>query len=125
MVERRAGADPTPLFVAATTSYVINCALGGGVATGRIRTGRLRWVHHALYGTTAALTTVAISSLGWSRSRAGWLLLPAGVSLALIPYVSARSRKHPAVALSAAPFYVSSLVCAHLCRVRRGSDGLS
>lgn len=121
MRERRpAGVDPTPLFVAATTSYVINCALGGGVATGRIHTGRFRWIHHALYVATSALTAAAISSVLWSGNRAGWLLLPAGIPLAVIPYVSARTRRHPALALSAAPFYVSSLIC-----LRRCTDGVS
>lgn len=111
--------DPTPLFVAATTTYVINCALGLGVAAGRIHTGRFRWIHHALYAATAALTTAAISSPVWSGSRAGWLLVPAGIPLAVIPYVSARTRAHPVLALSAAPFYVSSLLC-----VRRCVDGV-
>lgn len=116
--------DPSPLFVAATTAYALNCALGGGVATGRIHTGTFRWIHHALYITTAALTTAAVSSVLWSEHRAGWLLLPAGLPLAVIPYVSARTGRHPAVALSAAPFYLSGLVYAQLVDVRRSSDGL-
>ena len=118
-IERRSAVDPAPLFVAAATSYVINCALGTAVASRVLNTGRFRWIHHALYVSTATLTTAAVSSLVWSRSRAGWTLLPAGIPLSVIPYVSARTRRHPALALSAAPFYVAGLI-----HVRRYRDGV-
>ena len=98
------------LFTAASASYLASCALGAGVATRRIRTGRARWVHHALYVATATLTGAAASSLLWSRHRAGVFLLPAAVPLALIPHVSARSFGHPLLALSAAPFFTASLI---------------
>lgn len=101
---------PAWLFTAATTSYAANCALGGAVALRLLDTSRVRWVHHALYVTTATLAAAATSSLVWSTNRAGWALLPAAAPLALIPYVSTRSRGHRAVALSAAPFFVGSLV---------------
>lgn len=101
---------PAVLFTAASTSYLANCALGVGVATRAIRTGRAHWVHHALYIATSTLVGAAVSSLLWSRNRAGWLLLPAAVPLTLIPYVNARSPRHIALALSAAPFFAASLI---------------
>ncbi len=103
---------PAMLFTAATTSYLANCALGAGVATRVLDTRNVRWVHHALYVCTSTLAGAAASSLLWSRtpSRAGWLLLPAAVPLALIPRISSHSRRHVVVALSAAPFFVVSLL---------------
>ncbi len=100
------------LFAAATTSYVANVALGTAVATRVVRTHRFRWVHHALYVSTSVLAGAAASSLLWSGSRAGLRLLPAALPLAAVPYVSARSRRHPVVALSAAPFFVAGLAAA-------------
>lgn len=58
----------------------------------------------------ASLFTAAASSLVWSRSRAGWALLPAFVPLALIPALGTHNRRHMVVALSAAPFFVAGLV---------------
>lgn len=106
----RARADPHPLFVAATASYVANCALGTAVATGRLHTGRAHWVHHAIYICTSTLAAAAASSLVWSRSRAGWALLPAAIPLVAIPSVSARTRGHVGIALSAAPFFIGALI---------------
>lgn len=102
--------NPAVLFTAATTSYAANCTLGIAVATGTLTTGRARWVHHALYIATSGLAGAAASSLLWSRSRAGWLLLPAAIPLVLIPAISSHSRRHIVTALSAAPFFVASLV---------------
>jgi hypothetical protein len=102
--------NPAVLFTAATTSYLANCALGAAVATGALHTGRAHWVHHALYISTASLAGIAASSLFWSRNRAGLLLLPAAVPLVLIPAISSHSRRHIVTALSAAPFFVASLV---------------
>ena len=102
--------DPTPLFVAATASYAANVALGSAVALRLVDTRRFRWVHHALYVSTSVLAGAAASSLLWSRSRAGLALLPAAVPLAVVPYVSARTRRHPAVALGAAPFLAAGLL---------------
>lgn len=98
------------LLRAAGTSYLASCALGVGVATGRLRTGRARWVHHALYVSTATLTAVALGAAGRERARAGWWLLPAVVPLAVVPYAGTRSRRHVVVAASAAPFYAAALV---------------
>ena len=106
----RRSANPAPLFTAATVSYASNCLLGASVAARVIDTSRVRWVHHGMYIATSALAAAAASSLVWSRSRAGWLLLPAAVPLAVIPYAGTRGRRHPAVALSAAPFFLASLI---------------
>jgi len=103
---------PAILFTAAATSYAANCAVGAGVATGVLDTRNFHWVHHGLYVLTSTLAGVAGSSLLWSRNPAGWLLLPAAVPLAVIPWISARSRRHVAVALSAAPFFVTSVIVA-------------
>jgi hypothetical protein len=107
---RRERRDAHPLVVAAAVSYAANCALGTAVATGRLRTGRAHWVHHALYICTSTLAAGAASSLLWSRSRAGWALLPAAVPLVAIPTVSARTRGHIGIALSAAPFFAAALL---------------
>lgn len=103
---------PTPvvLFAAATTTYALNVGLGSAVALRLVDTRRFRWIHHALYVSTSLLAGAAASTLLWSGSRAGWRLLPAALPLVLVSQVSARSRRHPVVALSAAPFFVTSLV---------------
>ena len=103
---------PTVLFAAATTSYAANVALGSAVALRLVELRRFRWVHHALYVSTSVLAGAAASSLLWSRSRAGLALLPAALPLAVVPYVSARSRRHPLVALGAAPFFAAGLAAA-------------
>jgi hypothetical protein len=95
---------------AAGVSYLASCALGTGVATGLFTTGRAHWVHHALYVSTASLTTVAVAAAGLGRRRAGWWLLPALVPLAVVPYAGTRSRRHILVAAAAAPFYAAALV---------------
>lgn len=109
---------PTVLFGAAAASYAANVGLGLAAATRVLDTSRVRWVHHALYVTTSVSAGAACSSLVWSSSRAGWRLLPAAVPLAAIPYISARSRRHPLIALSAAPFFAAGL--ARALREHRG-----
>jgi hypothetical protein len=106
----RPSRGPAVLFTAAALSYTANCLLGASVAARLIDTSGVRWVHHGMYIATSTLAAAAASSLVWSRSRAGWLLLPAAVPLAVIPYAGTRGRRHPAVALSAAPFFGLSLV---------------
>jgi hypothetical protein len=106
---------PAHLFTAATASYVANCALGSGVATRTVDTSDARWVHHALYIATSTLAAAAASSAAWGRPRrtsreAALLLVPAAVPLALIPYLGSHSKRHIVVALTAAPFFVSSLI---------------
>jgi hypothetical protein len=110
MSRRRDEQLPRALFTTAATSYAVNCALGASVAAGIVHTGKFRWIHHALYIATVTTSVVAGSSLLWSRNRAGLLLLPAAVPLAVIPRASARSKKHVQTALSAAPFFLLSLI---------------
>jgi hypothetical protein len=98
------------LLRAAGASYLTSCALGTGVATGVLRTGRARWVHHALYVATSTLTALALAAAGRERLRAGWWLAPVVVPLAVVPYAGTRSRRHVLVAASAAPFYAAALV---------------
>jgi hypothetical protein len=104
--------SPRPLFVAAAVSYAANCALGAAVATRLIDTHRIRWVHHAVYITTSVLAGSAASSLVWHRgdNTAALALLPAAVPLAAIPQVSARTRGHVLLALTAAPFFAAGLI---------------
>lgn len=111
--------NPASLFTAATASYAANCALGTAVACGVVDTRDYRWVHHALYVSTLVLAGAAASSLLWSRSAAGWLLLPAAVPLAVIPRLGARLPRHPAVALAAAPFFVASALYSRSSAPRR------
>jgi hypothetical protein len=104
-----------PLFAAATVSYAANCALGASVSLRLIDTRNVRWVHHALYLATFALATGAMSSAAWgtprrASRRAAALLAPAAVPLALIPYAGTHTRRHPLVALSAAPFFAAALL---------------
>jgi len=98
------------LFGAAGAGYVASCAVGVGVASGVLDLRGARWVHHALYIVTVTLAGAAVSSLFWSRSRAGWSLLPAAVPLAALARLGPRRPRHPLVALSAAPFFIAGLI---------------
>jgi hypothetical protein len=98
------------LFAAAGVSYAASCAVGTGVASGALDLHGARWVHHALYICTATLAGAAVSSLVWSTSRAGWMLLPAAVPLAALARLGPRFPRHPLVALAAAPFFVAGIV---------------
>jgi hypothetical protein len=100
---------PVSLFTAATLGYASNVALGTASATHLLDTSRVRWLHHVLYVGTSVLAGAAVSSLVWSGSRAGWRLLPAAGPLVVIALAGARLPRHPLIALSAAPFFVSSL----------------
>jgi hypothetical protein len=106
---------PAILFTAATSSYLANCAIGAGVAVRVVDTSNVRWVHHALYISTSTLAAAAASSAWWGRPRpsarrAAVLLAPAAVPLALIPFLGTHSRRHPVVALAAAPFFAAGLI---------------
>ncbi|WP_337002504.1 MULTISPECIES: hypothetical protein [unclassified Microbacterium] len=122
MSRRRRRTTAAPLFVAAATAYGLNCALGASVAGGIIDTRRFRWVHHALYIVTCATTASAVVA-GWSRGpgtpdrRAALALFPAAVPFAAIPYLGTHTRRHPLVALAAAPFLVAGLLVS-----RRSAD---
>ncbi len=118
---RKRGRDDRPAsgaFAAAATAYVANCALGAAVAARLIDTRRFRWVHHALYILTCATTGLAIVAglaTGTPRTRrAALALLPAAVPLAAIPYAGTHTRRHPLVALTAAPFVLAGLVVSRL-----------
>lgn len=109
MVEARTNA--APLFLASALSYAANCALGTAVATDLVRLGRWRWLHHALYITTCVLAALAVSAAWWGRPRrpsrrAALTLAPAAVPLAAIAQIGTHRRRHPLVALTAAPFFI-------------------
>lgn len=118
---------PQPLFAAAAASYAANCALGAAVASGAVDSSGFRWLHHGLYISTCVLSGAAVV-VALARAAlvplhrdddapnapdpdvsAALALLPAAVPLAVVPAVSARSRRHIAVALAAAPFFVAAL----------------
>jgi hypothetical protein len=99
----------------------VNCAIGIGAAT-RILPPRpeLR-LHHRAYVLTSALTAVALSTPLWAGRRtasrgpavrAALELLPALIPLAALPLVGTRTRRHPAVALTAAPWFAWSTLTA-------------
>ncbi|MDR5699686.1 hypothetical protein [Agromyces aerolatus] len=112
----------TPLFAAAAAAYAANCALGASVALRIVDTRDVRWVHHAMYVATASLTALAVTSALWGRPRrasrrGAAALLPAAVPLAAIPYAGTHTRRHPVVALTAAPFFVAGILAS------RAADG--
>jgi hypothetical protein len=116
MRERRQRTNAAPLFVAASVAYGANVALGTAVATKVIDTSNFRWLHHALYITTCTTVAASVSALLWgapkrSSRRAALVLAPAALPLAAIPYLGSHSRRHPLVALAAAPFVIAGLVC--------------
>jgi hypothetical protein len=116
---RRRPTDAAPLFVVAASAYGANVALGTAVAARIIDTRNFRWVHHALYIATCVTTGLAVSAAVWARPcrasrRAALALLPAAAPLAAIPYLGTHSRRHPLVALVAAPFIVAGVVCARV-----------
>jgi hypothetical protein len=59
------------LFTAASASYLASCGLGLGVHSGLLRTGRARWLHHALYVSTSALTLAAAAARSGTATPAG------------------------------------------------------
>ncbi|MDQ0643997.1 hypothetical protein [Microbacterium murale] len=115
MAGRRTTANAAPLFLAAAVAYAVNCALGLAVAARLVDTRRFRWLHHALYITTCTAVATALSASCWGRPRhssrrAALALSPAVVPLAAIAYVPTHGRRHPLVALAAAPFIAASIV---------------
>ena len=100
------------LITAAAVSYASNVAFGAAVAVGAVDNRRIRWVHHALYVTTASLTTVALAASAVERRTAGLALLPAVGPLAALPYAGGKLSRHAAVAGSAAPAFTTALVLA-------------
>ncbi|KZC95097.1 MULTISPECIES: hypothetical protein [Clavibacter] len=99
-------------FAAASAAYLANCAIGIAAAT-RILPPRpeLR-LHHRAYLLTSTLTAVALAvalrAAAPGRAagrRAALRLAPALIPLAALPAAGTRTRRHPAVALTAAPWY--------------------
>lgn len=124
MGHRRRRTNAAPLFIAAAVAYAANCALGLAVAARVIDTSGFRWLHHALYIATCVTSAAAFSALLWGRPRpasrrAALALAPAAVPLAAIPYLGTRTRRHPLVALAAAPFIVAGLICSRLVTDRK------
>ena len=109
MAEDRRAVLARTLLRLAGASYLASCALGTGVATGRLRTGRARWVHHLLYVNTATVTGLALGASALARRRSAWWLLPTVVPLTVVPYAGSRAPRHVLVAASAAPFYAAAL----------------
>ena len=67
-------------------------------------------MHHALYIATVSTTLLALVT-GVRRDRpAAAALSPALVPLAVIPYAGTHTRRHPLIALTAAPFVVAGVV---------------
>jgi hypothetical protein len=90
----------------------VNCAIGIAAATRVLPPRPELRLHHRAYVLTGALTAVALASPLWAGSaarpaarRAALRLAPALISLAALPVVGTRTRRHPAVALTAAPWY--------------------
>ncbi|MFK4759582.1 hypothetical protein ACI3KS_01460 [Microbacterium sp. ZW T5_45] len=110
MTRRREPPHAAPLFTTAAVAYAANCALGAAVASRLIDTSRFRWVHHALYIATCATTAAAVITGVRSHRPAALTLLPAAVPLAAIPYLGTHTRRHPLVALAAAPFLLAGLL---------------
>ena len=107
--------DARPLFSAATVSYLANCMLGASVALKILDTGRYRWLHHAVYIVTCFSAAVAVGSAlvatpRRSARRSAALLAPAALPLAVIPFAGTRGSRHILIALSAAPFFVASVI---------------
>ncbi|MFI7481832.1 hypothetical protein ACH9EU_05375 [Kocuria sp. M1R5S2] len=114
----RSGSPPTgPWIGLAAACWVANAALGASVGAGLVRTGRFRWIHHALYlATTTTTLLAAMLSAGSScpcRRAAARALAPALVPLAALPHIGTPAQGHPrrhaVAALSAAPFYATAL----------------
>lgn len=105
------------LVVASAAGYALNATLGALVAARVVDTSRFRWLHHALYVGTCVLTGGALAALLTAAPgrpsrprRTAAVLAPVAVPLAAVPFVSARSTRHPLVALTAAPFFTLAVV---------------
>ncbi len=96
--------------MASALCYGANCALGTAVATRLIDTRRFCWVHHALYIATVSTTLLALVVGVFRDRRAAIALAPALAPLAVIPYAGTHTRRHPAIALTAAPFIAAGIL---------------
>lgn len=103
--------DQRALPIAASVSYLANVALGVSVATRVISTKKVRWVHHALFVTTATLTAVATAAaIADRRAKPAALLLGALGVLTAAPLVDTHTWRHGATASAAAPFFIATLI---------------
>ncbi|MCC5782735.1 hypothetical protein CIK52_04975 [Kocuria rosea] len=118
------GSRPGPWIGLASACWAANAALGASVGAGIVRTGRFRWIHHALYVTTTTTTALAAVLAAGSSSAsgraAGRALAPALLPLAALPHLGTPAQGHPRrhalAALSAAPFYATALFRARAAR---------
>lgn len=118
------GSRPGPWIGLASVCWAANAALGASVGAGIVRTGRFRWIHHALYVTTTTTTALAAVLAAGSSSAsgraAGRALAPALLPLAALPHLGTPAKGHPRrhafAALSAAPFYATALFRARAAR---------
>lgn len=98
------------LPIAASASYLANCALGASVATGVISTRKVRWVHHGLFVVTATLTAAAATAaVAQRRADRAALLIGALAVLGAAPFVDTHTWRHGATASAAAPFFLAAL----------------
>lgn len=102
--------SPSLWLPLAACSYAASCTLGFVVKFRLFDSSMAHWLHHALYIVTFALSAVGVATVFFSRNPAGWYLLPALVPLAAIPFISSHSNRHIYLALSAAPFFILSLI---------------
>jgi hypothetical protein len=92
----------------ASVSYLSNITLGVLVATRRVDSSGFHWLHHALYICTFVLAAAAVAAGLWRHQLVGWLLLPALVPFALIPFVGTHGVRHPITGIAPAPFYIAA-----------------
>lgn len=97
------------LVTAAGTVYGATAMLGVGLATGLWRNRRHRWVHHVGYIAAVALTSAAVATGAATEPARARLAAVALVPLAALPRIPTRSRRHPLVALTAAPWLVAAI----------------
>jgi hypothetical protein len=97
-------------LVAASASYAASIALGVLVATRRVDSSGFHWLHHALYVSTFVLAAACVAAGLVRHPLVGWLLLPALVPFALIPFLGTRGVRHPIAGLVPAPFYLAAAV---------------
>ncbi|PPF54757.1 hypothetical protein C5B94_06925 [Clavibacter michiganensis] len=106
-------------FAAAGAAYLVSCGIGSAAAA-RILPPRpeLR-LHHRAYVLTCALTAVALAAPLWAgpsarpaARRCAAALAPALLTLAALPRAGTRTRRHPALALTAAPWFAASTLTA-------------
>ncbi|WP_072313461.1 hypothetical protein [Agrococcus sp. Marseille-P2731] len=98
------------LATTAGAVYGTTALLGVGLATGLWRNRRNRWIHHVGYIAAVTLTAgTVVTSLRTDRIRAACAAV-ALVPLAILPRVSTRSRRHPVIALAAAPWLAAAII---------------